>query len=47
MSSPVFHNSKIKVGCSPIYIKSWYDRGLTFVNEFYDESGNFSFRDRI
>ena len=41
MSSPVFHNNKIKVGGISIYIKSWYDRGITFVNEFFDESGNF------
>ena len=41
MSSPVFHNNKIKVGGIPIYIKSWYGRGITFVNEFVDESGNF------
>ena len=38
MSSPVFHNSKIKLGGIPIYIKCWYDRGIIFVNEFYDES---------
>lgn len=41
MASPVFHNNKIKVGGIPIYIKSWYDRGITFVNDFFDESGNF------
>ena len=41
MSRPVFHNNKIKVGGIPIWIKPWYDKGITFINEFFDENGNF------
>ena len=41
LSSSIFHNPEIKVGGKPLWIKTWYQKGLLYVNDLLAENGNF------
>ena len=41
LSSSIFHNPEIKVGGKPLWIKTWYQKGLLYVNDLFAENGNF------
>ena len=39
--APFFHNPEIKVGGKPLWIKTWYQKKLLYVNDLLAENGNF------
>ena len=41
LQSPLWYNHNIKVGGVTIYYKSWYDKGILFLNDLFDTDGNF------
>ena len=41
LSSPIFHNNEIKIGSKSVYIKSWYQNGVRYVNDIIHENGEF------
>ena len=32
LSSPIFNNHEIKVGNNPVWIKSWFKKGVIYIN---------------
>ena len=41
LQSPLWYNHNIKVGGVTICYKSWYDKGILFLNDLFDTDGNF------
>lgn len=41
LKSPIFCNKNIKVGRNHIFYKTWYDKGIRFVNDLVNDNGNF------
>lgn len=36
---PLFYNSNILIGNKSIFLKSWYDKGIRYINDILDENG--------
>lgn len=41
LSSSLFYNHKINIGGKPTFLKTWYDNGVTYVNDMVNENGEF------
>ena len=41
LKSSIFYNNNIKIGGSHIFLKSWFDRGIKYINDLIDENGKF------
>ena len=41
LEETLFFNDNIKMGGEPIYIKSWFQAGIQFVNDLVKNDGNF------
>ena len=40
LSQPIWFNSKFKVGRTCMFYRNWYERGIRFVNDLFDENGS-------
>lgn len=40
LQCPLWFNDNLKVGGKPVYFKQWYEKGICFVNDLVDNSGN-------
>ena len=41
LQTPIFFNDNIIVGRKPVFISTWYNKGVTFVNDFVNDNGDF------
>ncbi len=41
LSSPLYYNKNIKIGTSSCFNKSWFDKGIHFINDIVKEDGTF------
>ncbi len=41
LTQPLFHNENIIVGGKTAFIKPWYNKGITLINDITNENGNF------
>ena len=41
LQTPLFYNIKIKIGGSHIFYKTWFDKGIRFLNDLIYENGEF------
>ena len=47
LSSPIFNNHEIKVGNNPVWIKSWYKKGVIYINDLVRENGDLCSQDEF
>ena len=41
LQTPLFYNINIKIGGSHIFYKTWFDKGIRFLNDLIHENGEF------
>ena len=41
LKSPIHYNGNIKIGGSHVYFKSWFNKGIRYINDLVNENGNF------
>ena len=41
LRSPLFYNRNIKIDRKYVYYKTWYDKGIRFVNDLVNQNGSF------
>ena len=41
LQTPVFYNEKILIGRKPVFYQTWYNKGVTFINDFVNKYGEF------
>ena len=47
LSSPIFNNHEIKVANNPVWIKSWYKKGVIYINDLVRENGDLCSQDEF
>ena len=40
LSQPIWFNSNFKAGGTCMFYRNWYERGIHFVNDLFDENGS-------
>ena len=41
LKSPIYYNNNIKIGGLDIYYRSWFNKGIKYVNDLVNENGDF------
>lgn len=41
LKSPIFYNNNIKIGGTHIFYRSWFDKGIMYINDLINENGDF------
>ena len=41
LKSPIYYNNNIKIGGSHVFFKSWFDKGIKYINDLVNENGEF------
>jgi hypothetical protein len=41
LQTPIFFNNKILIGGKPFYYQTWYNKGVTYINDFVNNNGEF------
>ena len=41
LKSPLFYNRNIKIDRKNVFYKTWYDKGIRFVNDLVNQNGSF------
>ena len=41
LKSPIYNNNNIKIGGLDIYYRSWFNKGIKYVNDLVNENGDF------
>ena len=41
LKSPIYYNNNIKIGGLGIYYRSWFNKGIKYINDLVNENGDF------
>ena len=47
LSQPIWYNNNMKIDKKHIYYKNWFMKGIIYINDLIDETGNFKTLDKI
>ena len=42
LKSPIWYNSKIKINNTHIYLNTWHEKGILYINDLINEDGTFT-----